>query len=113
MAQHAAEQARPEAQRLARQARAAAEAARPHLERAGREAGRYVREHDEELRRAAITGAEVAARHVMPPGVARIIDAAQAARPRAEAVPRPEPHAEDDEPSGAPESGERQDPSAS
>jgi len=61
-ARDASEGARPEAERLARRARAAAEAARPHLERGARDAARYVREHDDDIRRAAKRSASVTAR---------------------------------------------------
>lgn len=57
--------AQPEAERLARQARDAAEAAMPHVRRAGREAaaraGQFVRENQDDIRRATTTGAGLAA----------------------------------------------------
>ena len=77
-----AREARPEAERLARQARIAADAARPHLERAGREAVKYAREHEDEIKQAARTGAEVTARRAIPLPLRPIVDAVEQDRRR-------------------------------
>jgi hypothetical protein len=71
--QRAAEAARPEAERIARQAKAAAEAARPHLERAAHEAADFARDHEDELRSAATR----AARFVAPAPLRPALDAMQ------------------------------------
>jgi len=70
-----AKRARPEAERLAKRARAAAEAVKPHLERAGREATQYVKDHDAEIKHAAVTGASIASRRIVPPTYRPVIDA--------------------------------------
>jgi hypothetical protein len=80
LGEEAAREARPEAERLAQQARAAAEAARPRIEEAGRQAIRYVRDHDEEIKRAAIVAGEITARQVMPARLRPIVHAIEADR---------------------------------
>src|SRR5690606_35769024 len=81
-AERLAQRAKPEAERLARQARAAAEAARPHVEQAGRDALHYSREHQDEIKRAAITGAEFTARNAVPLPLRPIVNAVEADRRR-------------------------------
>ena len=76
-ARRVAANAKPEAERRAKQARAAAEAARPHLERAATQARDYVQTHDEEIKRAAQAGARIAASRVVPPSLRPIVDAAE------------------------------------
>lgn len=66
-AHEAVEAARPQAERLAKQAKAAADAARPHVVRAAREAAAYTREHQDDIKRAAGTGATEFARRAVPP----------------------------------------------
>lgn len=80
--EQAARDARPEAERLAKQARAAAEAARPHIERAGQDAVRYVREHDTEIKEAAKAGARITARRAVPVPFRPVVDALDLSRPR-------------------------------
>jgi hypothetical protein len=90
----AAAEARPEAERLARQARAAAEAARPHVERAGRDAARYVREHDQEIKDAATAGARIAAMRAVPVPFRPVVDALGASQPRPPLRAAPPPDAD-------------------
>lgn len=66
-AHEAVDAARPQAERLAKQAKAAADAARPHVVRAAREAAAYTREHQDDIKRAAGTGATEFARRAVPP----------------------------------------------
>jgi hypothetical protein len=72
-----AQRARPEAERLAQKARAAADAARPHVERAGRDAIQYARDHEDEIKRAALTGAEFTARRAVPLPLRPIVSAVE------------------------------------
>jgi len=64
-ARAAARAAQPEAERLARQALEAGEAAVPHVKRASRaaaeRAGQFVRDNNDDIQRAAATGASLAA----------------------------------------------------
>lgn len=81
-AERLAQRARPEAERLAQKARAAADAARPHVERAGREAIQYARDHEDEIKRAALTGAEFTARRAVPLPLRPIVNAVEDERRR-------------------------------
>lgn len=91
-----AREARPDAELLARKARAAADAARPHVERAGREALKYAREHEGEIKQGARTAAEFTARRAVPLPLRPIVTAVEEDRRR-----RP-PLRDDRTPEGAP-----------
>jgi hypothetical protein len=78
--EEAARDARPEVERLARSARSAAETARPHVEQAGRSAIQYVRDHNDEIKRAARVGAELTAHQVLPMRLRPIVAAVEADR---------------------------------
>lgn len=79
-ARAAARTAQPEAERLAKQARDAAEAARPHVQRAAGDAAeraaRFLQEHDQEIKRAASTGARIVAYRSTPAYLRPIVSAA-------------------------------------
>ncbi|GMU41559.1 MAG: hypothetical protein AMXMBFR23_24250 [Chloroflexota bacterium] len=102
-AREAIEAAKPQAERLARQAKAAADAARPHVERAAREAVQYTRDHQDDIRRVAGTGAIEFARRSVPPTLRPVADAVErelhtprpprAAHPSAADVPPATPDA--------------------
>lgn len=77
-----AREARPEADQLVKRARAAADAARPHVVRAGREAAQYAREHQDEIKDAARTGAAFTARRAVPLPLRPIVEAVEADRRR-------------------------------
>ena len=78
--EEAARDARPEVERLARSARSAAEVARPHVEQAGRSAIQYVRDHNDDIKRAARVGAELTAHQVLPMQLRPIVAAVEADR---------------------------------
>jgi len=80
LGEEAAREARPEAERLAHATRDAVERARPLVEQAGRDAVRYVREHDQEIKRIARVSAEVTAHQVMPGRLRPIVAALEAER---------------------------------
>lgn len=76
----AAQDARPEVERIARSARAAADTIRPRVEQAGRSAIQYVRDHDADIKRAARISAEVTAHQVMPLKLRPIVAAIESDR---------------------------------
>ena len=111
-ARRAAVAARPEVERLAREARERAEAMRPRVERAAKDAVNFAREHDDELRRAAKRGAQVYTWMATPSVLRPAVDALQAefrgdrpaaASPPAQPAPEPPSTAEGDEPPAATE----------
>jgi hypothetical protein len=72
-ARAASRAAQPEAEQLARQARAAAESALPHIQRASAGAaartGRFVREHEDEIRQLAGTAGRLMVSRAGPPAL--------------------------------------------
>ncbi|MDO9443945.1 MAG: hypothetical protein Q7K37_01415 [Dehalococcoidia bacterium] len=106
-AHEAVEAARPQAERLAKQAKAAAEAARPHVVRAAREAAAYTREHQDEIKRVAGTGATEFARRAVPPTLRPIANVVEQelrkpSSPRAAGGTPPEAPAEEAAPTDPP-----------
>ena len=71
----AADAARPEVERLAREAKAAADAALPHVEKAANDGANYVREHSDEIRGAAGSAGKVVARGITPAPLRPAVDA--------------------------------------
>ncbi len=74
-ARAAFEAARPEVERITRRAERTARVVAPKVERAARGAGTYVRAHDDQLRRAAVTSARIAARTATPIHLRPVVDA--------------------------------------
>lgn len=106
-AHEAVDAARPQAERLAKQAKAAADAARPHVVRAAREAAAYTRDHQDEIKRAAGTGATEFARRAVPPTLRPIANVVEQElrkppAPRAETPPSDAPAAETAPPDAPP-----------
>ncbi|MDP2327821.1 MAG: hypothetical protein Q8M79_07015, partial [Dehalococcoidia bacterium] len=100
-AHEAVEAARPQAERLAKQAKAAADAARPHVVRAAREVTAYTREHQDEIKRAAGTGASELARRAVPPTlrpIANVVEQELRKPPAPRATGTPPPDAPPTEP---------------
>ena len=71
----AADAAKPEVERLAREAKAVADAALPHVEKAANDSVKYVREHGDEIRGAAGSAGKVVARGITPAPLRPAVDA--------------------------------------
>jgi hypothetical protein len=71
----AADAAKPEVERLAREAKAVADTALPHVEKAANDGVNYVREHGDEIRGAAGSAGKVVARGITPAPLRPAVDA--------------------------------------
>lgn len=90
-ARAAFEAARPEVERITRRAQRTARVVAPKVERAARGAGTYVRAHDDQLRRAAVTSARIAARTATPIPLRPVVDAFDSELHRPAPPPSPQP----------------------
>ena len=92
-ARAAFEAARPEVERITRRAQVTAKVVAPKVGQAARGAGTYVRAHDDQLRRAAVTSARIAARTATPITFRPVVDAfdTELNRPAPPKDPHPNP----------------------